>query len=219
MTISEKIRKKKEYLNIMEQIDTIKFIANGKWDWEHGLGHATRVASYTKEILLQLKAEKRIIDLGMAAALLHDIGLSKGQKVNHAIESGRMFENLLQDQNITKEELEIMKHAIEDHSNGLNIDSYIGVALTLADKLDVTYHRTENSSIQDYINKEIQKIRKVTIQLTNERMLIDYSTSSPFDFLIFKEWDKAITIPIKIANYLQRECIFTENQRQVKLSR
>ena len=27
------------FLDTVEKIENIKFITNGKWDWEHGLGH------------------------------------------------------------------------------------------------------------------------------------------------------------------------------------
>ena len=58
---------------------------------EHGLGHYKRVADYVKKILIQLNANERTIELGMICALLHDIGLSKGDKIDHAIESSKIF--------------------------------------------------------------------------------------------------------------------------------
>ena len=93
----------------------------------------------------------------MTAALLHDIGLSKGDKVDHAIESSKMFTKFLDKNDITESEEEILRQAIMDHSKGNDIKSLVGLSLSLvlADKLDVTYDRTINSSIQDTINKEI----------------------------------------------------------------
>ena len=103
MTIKEKKRKEKkmalydkllnndEYLKIAEKIGNTKFITNGKWDWEHGLGHYKRVASYVNKILSQLNADERTIELGITAALLHDIGLIKGNKADHAKESSKLF--------------------------------------------------------------------------------------------------------------------------------
>lgn len=134
-----------------------KFITDGKWDWGHGLGHYKRVATYVNKILTQLKADKTTIELEMVSALLHDIGLSKGDKIYHAIESSRMFSKFINKNDITEKELEILRQAIYDHSKGNDIQSLVGLSLVLADKLDVTYHRTINSSIQDKINKEIQK--------------------------------------------------------------
>lgn len=45
----EKILNNEKYLNTVEKIENTKFITNGKWDWEHGLGHYQRVADYVKK--------------------------------------------------------------------------------------------------------------------------------------------------------------------------
>ena len=155
MHLYDKLLSNEQFLNTVKKIEKIKFITDGKWDWEHGLSHYKRVAEYVKIILLQLGADERTIDLGMTAALLHDIGLSKGNKVDHAIESSKMFMKFIDKNDITDDEEEILRQAIMDHSKGNNIKSLVGLSLVLADKLDVTYDRTINSSIQDTINKEI----------------------------------------------------------------
>ena len=153
MTIYNNVLNNPEYLETVKKIEKIKFITDGKWDWEHGLGHYKRVAYFVEKILKQLNADNHLIDLGMTAALLHDIGLINGKKQNHAIESSKIFANYLDKSMINNQEQKIIKQAILDHSNGNDIKSLIGLALVLADKLDVTYHRTKNSSIQDNINK------------------------------------------------------------------
>lgn len=155
MSLYDKLLNNEEYLNTVKEIEKIKFITDGKWDWEHGLGHYKRVASYVNKILIDLNADYRVIELGMTAALLHDIGLSKGDKVDHAIESSKMFTKFLDKNDITESEEEILRQAIMDHSKGNDIKPLVGLSLVLADKLDVTYDRTINSSIQDTINKEI----------------------------------------------------------------
>ena len=115
MNLYNKILNNDEYLKIVEKIENTKFITDGKWDWEHGLGHYKRVATYVNEILTQLNADKRTIELGMVSALLHDIGLSKGDKIYHAIESSRMFSKFINKNDITEKELEILRQAIYDH--------------------------------------------------------------------------------------------------------
>lgn len=187
MNLYEKLLHNNNYRETVKKIENIRFITDGKWDWEHGLGHYKRVAQFTKEILSQLKVDERTIELGMVAALLHDIGLVKGDKIDHAIESSKIFMNYLDKDDISKEEEETLKQAISDHSKGNNIKSIIGLALVLADKLDVTYQRTENSTIQDTMNKEIQKIKKVTVKITNEDLMINYTTDDDFNLNIFKE--------------------------------
>ena len=218
MNLYEKVLHNNNYRETVKKIENIRFITDGKWDWEHGLGHYKRVAQFTKEILSQLKVDARTIELGMVAALLHDVGLVKGDKIDHAIESSKIFMNYLDKDDISKEEEETLKQAISDHSKGNNIKSIIGLALVLADKLDVTYHRTENSTIQDTMNKEIQKIKKVTIKITNEDLMINYTTDDDFNLNIFKEWPKAITIPYKTSKYLNRKFIFKMNENNIDIS-
>ena len=218
MNLYEKVLHNNNYRETVKKIENIRFITDGKWDWEHGLGHYKRVAQFTKEILSQLKVDERTIELGMVAALLHDVGLVKGDKIDRAIESSKIFMNYLDKDDISKEEEETLKQAISDHSKGNNIKSIIGLALVLADKLDVTYQRTENSTIQDTMNKEIQKIKKVTIKITNEDLMINYTTDDDFNLNIFKEWPKAITIPYKTSKYLNRKFIFKMNENNIDIS-
>lgn len=208
-----------EYLELVDKIEKTKFITDGKWDWEHGLGHYKRVSNYVKSILTQLKADKRTIELGMVAALLHDIGLSESgpNKIDHALKSSEIFRKFLIGTDITKEEEIILEDAIRDHSKGNNIKSDVGLALVLADKLDVTYHRTINSSIQDEINKEFQKIKKVDIVINDDNLIVNYTADGILDLNIIMQWDKAITIPGKIARYLNKNYIFMINNEIVKL--
>lgn len=218
MVLYNKILANKKYLATADKINNIKFINNGKWDWEHGLGHYKRVAQYVKKILSQLNADERTIDLGMSAALLHDIGLIKGTKTNHALESSKIFIDFIDKDDITSDEEETLRQAIIDHSNGNNIQSLIGLALVLADKLDVTYHRTINSSIQDVINKEIQKILKVDIIINEKELIVEYTTSSDFDINILNNWPKAIVIPQKVADYLNKEFVFFINNKKIDIT-
>lgn len=216
MDLYNSILENKEYLKLAHDIGKMKFITDGKWDWEHGLGHYKRVANYVKDILIQLNADERTIDLAMAAALLHDIGLSKGNKKDHAIESSKMIDRFLKNMDISSEELETLRHAIYDHSKGNDINSFIGLALVLADKLDVTYHRTINSSIKDEMNMEIMKIKNVGIKITEDSLIVNYDTEPNFNVNILKGWSKAITIPEKIAEYLNKKYIFIINDKEIE---
>lgn len=218
MYLYDKLLNNKAFLETVKKIENIKFITDGKWDWEHGLGHYKRVAEYVKSILSQLGADDRTIDLGMTAALLHDIGLSKGDKVDHAIESSKIFMKFIDKNDITQDEEEVLRQAIMDHSKGNNIQSLIGLSLVLADKLDVTYHRTINSSIQDTMNKEIEKIKKVDINITDKELIVQYTTDVNFDVNILKAWSKAITVPYKVAQYLKRNYKFIVDDVQIDVS-
>ena len=218
MKLYEKVLSNSEYLNTVKKIESLKFITDGKWDWEHGLGHYKRVAQYADIILSQLGADERTIDLGMTASLLHDIGLIKGNKIEHALESSKIFINFIAKNDITPAEENILREAIKDHSNGNNITSIIGLALVLADKLDVTYHRTINSSIKDTMNQEIQKIKEVDINITNDQLVVNYITDDDFNFTILKNWPKAITIHYKVSKYLNKNFEFLINKKAVDIS-
>lgn len=211
MNLYSKILSNDKYLELVKQIEKIRFITDGKWDWEHGLGHYRRVSEHVKDILTQLGADNRTIDLGMIAALLHDLGMSKGDKVDHAVESGKIFANFIDRNDVTVEEMESLRQAIVDHSKGNNINSLIGLALVLADKLDVTYHRVENSSIHDAVNNEVLKIKEVDIRITDQNLIVNYTVSGEFDINILGVWPKAITIPYKVAKYLDKEFSFLVN--------
>lgn len=211
MSLSTDLLNHKQYLEVVNKISNQHFISDGKWDWEHGLGHFLRVSDYVQIILEQLHADARTIELGRLCALLHDIGLSLGSKVNHAKESARMFSSFLEGMDLSISELSLMEHAILDHSKGLDMKSMLDISLCLADKLDVTYHRTENSTIQDVMNKEIQKIRKVDIFITKDSLKVNYHTLPHFDASILREWNKAYLIPLKVALLLEKSYSFLVN--------
>lgn len=215
MTIYESILNNQEYLDLVKKIENTKFITDGKWDWEHGLGHYQRVANYVKKILTQLGETDRTIEIGMVSALLHDIGLSKGDKVDHALESSRIFKKYIDEDDFSDSELDILEQAIKDHSKGNNINTLVGASLVLADKLDVTFHRTINSSIQDKINKEIQKVKNVDIEINDNELIVKYSTVNDFDKMVLKEWNKTVLIPLKVAKYLNKNYIFKINDQVV----
>lgn len=215
MTIYESILNNQEYLDLVKKIENTKFITDGKWDWEHGLGHYQRVANYVKKILTQLGETDRTIEIGMVSALLHDIGLSKGDKFDHALESSRIFKKYIDEDDFSDSELNILEQAIKDHSKGNNINTLVGASLVLADKLDVTFHRTINSSIQDKINKEIQKVKNVDIEINDNELIVKYSTVNDFDKMVLKEWNKTVLIPLKVAKYLNKNYIFKINDQVV----
>ena len=163
-------------------------------------------------------ADDRTIELGIVGAYLHDIGLSKGDKIDHALESSKLFKNFIDINKFTREELLVLEQAIRDHSNGQEIKSLVGLALLLADKLDVTFHRTVNSSIQDKVNKEIQKIKKVAIEINDTQLVVKYFAEKSFDPVIIKEWKKMVLIPEKVATYLKKDFIFLINDEGVDYS-
>ena len=147
-----------------------------------------------------------------------DIKVITGVKCSGKSELLHMFIDYINENDITINEKEMIKQAIIDHSKGNDIKSLIGLALVLADKLDVTYHRTINSSIQDKMNKEIQKIIKVEIEISDKELIVKYTTVDQFDLKILYDWPKAITIPYKVSRYLNKNYIFLINGNQIDIS-
>lgn len=217
MHLYEIVLQDEEYLETVKKIENTRFITDGKWDWEHGLGHYKRVLEYVKQILEQLKVDERTLELGMLSAILHDIGLSKGDKVDHAKAGSKIFTRFTKNIDLSNREEEIVKQAILDHSKGNNIESMVGLSLVLADKLDVTYHRVIHSSIQDEINREFGKIKEVGIQITDKDLIVTYKTELDFDINILKNWSKAITIPKKVTEYLGKNYIFIHNGKELDI--
>lgn len=218
MNLYDKILLNKNYLDIVHEIENTRFITDGKWDFDHGLGHYKRVAQYAQNFLEQLGEDARTIELSRVASLLHDIGLIKKNKVDHAILSSKLFYKFLDDGDVSEEEKEILRQAIEDHSNGKNINSMVGLSLLLADKLDVTYQRVETSSIHDYINNEFAKIKKVWVDVSDFELTLNYVTENDFDLLVLNNWIKAITIPQKVAHYLGKDFIFKLNGQIIDIN-
>lgn len=79
----------------------------------------------------------------------------------------------------------------------------------------MTFYRTINSSIQDKLNKEFQKIKKVDITIDEKNLIVNYSTMKDFDKLILKNWNKTVTVPKKAASYLNKEYKFMINNETV----
>ncbi len=88
----------------------------------------------------------------------------------------------------------------------------MGSILYLSDKLDVTYHRVENSSVHDFINQEFKKVKEVVCKISQNQLVIDYRVDTPFDFTIFKYWSKALKAPILIGKRFNKEVHFFVNE-------
>ena len=203
-----------KYLKHMERMEHVHLIEDGKWDWEHGLPHAMRVANTGTMILNQLQCNQEQIRIYQIAALLHDISLANGIKKGHALRSSQECVIFLDQLQLTFSQKQQIIQAIACHSNGKD-ESLIGSILYLSDKLDVTYHRVKNSSVHDFINQEFYKIKKVTCKISQDQLAIYYQVETPFDFTIFKYWPKALKAPILIGKRLNKKVRFFVNDDMI----
>lgn len=215
MNLYEKLLNNQKYLKTVQEIEKNSSIINGKWDWDHGIRHYKRVADTARKILQQLNSDERTIELGIMAALLHDIGLCQGKRTDHAQKSSQIFNQFIDEEDLTSEEKNLIRQAIADHSSGNEIQSNIGAALILADKLDITFQRIENSTVHNEINREIQKIKETDVRITDNYLKIIYKADKDFHPDILINWDKAITVPQKVARFLNRKYIFIINDKEI----
>ncbi len=181
----------------------------------HGRYHTTFVVNTIETILEGLGYSKEIIELGKIAGLLHDIGVITGKK-NHALKSSEMSKNFLDLTFLSDKEKEIIIHAIYDHSNGLEINSPIGAALLIADKIHLSKDRVLELGYEDKWHKNLLNIKAVTLSIDDKRIIISYEVTSNFSKeIFFSEWSKGFLIPIKACAYLGCECIHKINNKIV----
>ncbi len=183
----------------------------------HGRYHTMFVVNAIENILSNLNFDKDIIELGKIAGLLHDIGTIKGKK-GHALLSSEMCMHFLNKTKLSEESKNIIKHAIEDHSNGNDINSPVGAALLLADKIDISKNRVLELGKKDRWHNNLLNIEKTIISVVDKDIIINYIVNDKFSKKILsEEWKKGILIPIKASNYFGCNCIFEINGVQVDL--
>lgn len=204
----------KELNNI---IDSINKVNEDKLLACHGRYHTTFVIKTIEKLLTELNYEENIIELGKIAGLLHDIGTIEGKK-GHAQRSSEMCIKFLDKTKLSKENKNIIIHAIEDHSNGNEINSPVGAALLLADKIDISKDRVLELGKKDRWHNNLLNIEETILTVENKNIIINYIVNDKFSKEILSEqWKKGITIPIKASNYFGCNCIFQFNGNIVNL--
>lgn len=106
----------------------------------HGRYHTTFVIRTIENLLAKLNFDEYTIELGKIAGLLHDIGAIEG-KNGHVKRSSEMCIHFLDKTTLSRESKETIIHAIKDHSNGDEINSPVGAALLIADKINISKER------------------------------------------------------------------------------
>ena len=197
----------KELNNI---IDSINKVNENSLFACHGRYHFTFVIKTIEELLTKLNYGEDIIELGKIAGLLHDIGAVEGKK-GHAQRSSEMCIHFLDKTTLSQENKNIIIHAVEDHSNGDEINSPVGAALLFADKIDLSKNRVLELGKQDHFHNNLLNVEEVILKVEDKNIIINYIVNDRFSREIFEEWEKAITIPIKASTYLGCNCIFQFN--------
>ena len=186
----------------------------------HGTYHAKFVAERTGSILADLHFDKRIVEVGKIAGLLHDIGCISGKRghaISHAIKSSQMCEEFLCKTKCTPSEKNTIMQAIADHSDGDNINSAVGAALLIADKTDLSKKRILNPADVNTYHKNLLEVKRVDVFLRENMMTINFVASEQFSASVLRNlWDKAFIVPAKAAQYFGCSVTFSVNGSQIK---
>ena len=154
----EKIFKDKEIEAIINNVNNVIVINNCGC---HGMGHVTRVMNYVEILLTGIGADTHTIELGKVSAYLHDIGAVMG-KNGHAERSAEFVDKYLTRLGICEEDKNMIVSAIREHSNG--VETYIGAALTFADKIDMQKERMLRFKEDNYFHDNIKHILNVELK-------------------------------------------------------
>lgn len=180
----------------------------------HGIGHVTRVMNYVEIILRGIGCDEHTIELGKIAAYLHDIGAVMG-KNGHALRSSVFAYEYLTSLNMDEEDKNIIVEAIKNHSKGS--ESYIGSALTFADKIDMQKSRMMRYIEGNYFHDNIKHMTDVKLNVDNQNIYVNIITDGMFDYNSLLDYSKMITKPTEMAKYLNRNCVFQIDGSKIDL--
>jgi len=195
--------------------DTFKILdaINDMWKYYvvcHGKYHALFVADTVEYILKSLSYDKKTIELGKIAGLLHDTGCIVG-RWNHASMSAAITKVWLEATTLSLEEKNIITQAIENHSSGKVYSSAVDAALFIADKIDVSKKRNLNPEPTNVRYKELSTIDDVKIIVMEKTITINYVTNIVFEIDTNKHPYKLL---IEAAKYLGCSCHFQVNGKE-----
>lgn len=111
---------------------------------EHCYAHVGRVAQVAGDLLRDIGADEKRIELARIAGLLHDIG-NVVNRVDHSQSGALMTFRLLDRRDMPPEDICTVVTAIGNHDEGTGVPiDDISAALILADKSDVRRSRVRN---------------------------------------------------------------------------
>lgn len=194
----------------------------------HGKHHALYVVKAMKLILSSLSYDAHTIELGKVAGLLHDIGNYYGRH-EHARVGASMCLHFVSKTNLDRNDLKIIEQAVLDHSSGEDIQSAVGAALLIADKLpDINRGATAKSDLaragfnnKAELNKYDKKPDVTDFQLTIEErdLIFNYTVKEDaeayINLKILNEQRRPIILTKKAAAFLGCSCIYKVNDAEV----
>ena len=175
----------------------------------HGRYHAMFTVDMVEHILKSLSFDERTIEIGKIAALLHDIGNVAGRK-RHDKKSAALASVIFEGSDyLTSDEKQLIYHAIADHSAGRNIESAVGAALVIADKVDFAMKRAVDYHTKSESEKDDESIKHVELIVTETDIVIYAETGNKFDKELFDNgFNKRYGVIKRAAAFLGCSCAF-----------
>lgn len=182
-----------------------------KFGADHTFGHIDRVVKYGENFLEECvrfgvvsnNEIQRLKLLLRISAMLHDVGLADSSR-NHEIHSAELAKKYLLSGklDIDDEDVQMIVHAIFNHSKGNETRNALDAALIIGDKLDVTKKRIVRET--DAITVELKKVEQVEYKFFGwskpDVAELRYTTNGEdFDVSKLSYWPKALSIPERIA--------------------
>lgn len=207
----ETILKDEEVKTIINNVNNVIIVNNCGC---HGMGHITRVMNYVETILTGINCDEHTIELGKIAAYLHDIGAIMG-KQGHAERSADFILTYLKKLNMKNEDIKQIEYAIRNHSKGS--ETKIGAALTFADKIDMQKSRMMRFKENNYFHDNIKHMLDIKLKVDDKNIIVNIITDNQFDYNSLKDYSKMIIKPIEMSKYLERNCIFQIDNKEIDL--
>ena len=208
----DEILKDEKIIELYKNVD----VDDDKFFAYHGLSHVLSVMEQVKSILQELNQSDEMIENGMIAGYLHDVGMIAG-KTNHAEKSAEIVKDVLDKYDISDERKQLILEAIECHRSAdcQNKNNLVSNVLLFADKLDISKTRIARAGFNVDGLKEIRHIEKIDIKIS-DKIIINFVTDSNFKKNEFEKYYfcKKVFDAIKsFANFLRLDYqVLIDNQ-------
>ena len=167
-------------IDLKQKSDLENFIA------DHGMFHIKRVLKNIRRLCKISGIKNSLRNDYYIAAILHDIGMENG-KLDHDKRSAIFAVDLLRDYQYTNSIDQVIS-AISGHSDCIYDENSILIILTLADKLDITYHRVGFAGTKTNGMRQLLNISKILIKRHQKSVQFRFDVNNNFNIKEFEEF-------------------------------
>ncbi len=139
----------------------------------HNFNHAMNVALSVKSILTGLGCDKVVIEEGMIAAILHDLGALHNE-AEHAVKSFKLAKKYLKEKQIELVHEKLVLDAIITHNNGLENENLMALALIISDQLDIKSTRISKAGSQIQGFRQLNHMDDVMLNIKDDVLEINF---------------------------------------------